>query len=74
MKLKKHLQVLTRIVVNILEERENNRLYRKDLLQLINEKYSVKINQRQLPKVIKSQKQYEYKQVGRNEYEFFKKE
>ena len=75
MKIKKHLDKFVKILIKILDEQDKHRMYRKELIDRFNTEVNdnrYKINKHQMPKILKSQKRYNIKNVGRNEYEFEK--
>lgn len=76
MKLKKHLKKFIVILIKILDEQDKHRMYRKDLIELVNHNINdsrYTINQHQLPKIINGQDKYNIETKGRHEYEFKEK-
>ena len=76
MKLKKHLKKFVYVLLKILDEQNSHRMYRKDLIDIVNMRINDKrytINQHQLPKIINAQDKYDVETAGRQEYEFKEK-
>ena len=73
MKIKKHLEKFVKILINILDEQDKKRIYRSELIDKFNTNVNdsrYKINQHQMPTILRNQDKYKVKNVGRNEYEF----
>lgn len=76
MKLKKHLEKFVHIIITILDEQNKHRMYRKELIEIFNQRVDsrLKVNKHQMPTILRSQDKYKVKNIGRNEYEFENKE
>jgi len=68
--------MFSKVLIKLLGEQNSKRMYRKDMVELFNKRINDKrlnINKFQLNKVIAKQNKYNIKPIGRNEYEFDKK-
>jgi len=75
MRLKKHIDMFVKVVIHIISEQNQHRMYRKDLVDLINKKVNdsrYRINTHQIPRILIKQKKYNVKKIGRQSYEFEK--